>query len=328
MRLMRTNASLRRFAGLGPVLLVAGLSAVAVAAPDNVVPPPAQPADAAKPIDPPAPAMPAIPDAPQPGPEAPAPLAPPPADAGTPPAGVPAFPPPAHVAAPSRVELIPARKLWVEEACEIPAVMQRRSVPVTTLVRVPIVETRRVPLEREIEVPVLATREVPVTAERRVPEYGPVEVPVLESRRVPVDLNIPNPFGCDDWCIHLWDRCEQVESGRQVVQGVTSWRTETIPTGTRTETYVSGYETRKVSEGERLEQVVVGEREEPRVTGWRTETVVVQPARTEARRVCRNLPQERVTVVAAPTTEGAVLAPGTTRVVTEAEFQAALAQAR
>ncbi len=224
------------------------------------------------------------------------------------------------------VKVIPARSEWVVRDVVRPAVMAERSVPVLETVQVPIFETRCVPEFREVEDPVYATREVQDFTERRVPEYGPVEVPVTEQRVEPVTLKLPNPFACDDLCLHLWDRCETVVCGTRTETGIVGWRTERVPF-TRTETYVSGTRKRQVQVGERTETVKVGERGETRQTGWRKETYEAVPAETEQVRECVALPAESVTVVTSGNPAAAQPLPGTTRVMTEDDYRREIAAA-
>jgi hypothetical protein len=227
----------------------------------------------------------------------------------------------------TRVETIPAHRAWVTRDVVHPPVLGERCVPVFETVKVPIVETRAVPEHREIEEPVLSTRQVTDFTERRVPEYGPVDVPVYEKRERPVMLSLPNPFGCDDLCLHLWDKCEMVPVGARTETAVVGWRTERVPFE-RTETFVSGTQKRRVVVGERLETVTVGEREERRQTGWRNEPFEIRPARTESIRECVDRPAETVTVVVSGDPSAATPLPGTTRVVTQAELERGLAMAR
>jgi hypothetical protein len=228
----------------------------------------------------------------------------------------------------TRADVLPARSAWVDRQVDVPAVTEQRCVPVFETVKVPVFEERRVPMTREVEVPVTATREVPVFADRNVPEMGPVEVPILEQRRRPVHLTLPNPFGCDDLDIKLWDRCETVACGTRVEQGVVGWHTERVPAGTRAETYVAGTRKQTIPDGERCETVKVGERDETRQVGFRTETVVLAPARTETVRECVSLPAERVTVVTQGEVANARLEPGTTRALTDEQFRREIADAR
>src|SRR5436189_223439 len=74
-------------------------------------------------------------------------------------------------------------------------------------------EERHVPVTQQVDVPTMGTREVPVTTQREVPDVAPVPVPVYETRKEPVKLRIPNLFGCDDFCLKLWDRCKRVQTG-------------------------------------------------------------------------------------------------------------------
>jgi hypothetical protein len=297
---------------------------------DQPVPPPQAPAQA--PVEP------------QAGPDplpAPAPLAfPAPQPAPLPPAGVvePAFPPPQPPvpeavtqgnlvpAADARIGTLPARKVWQDQPQVVPEVTCEQLVPVFETVKVPVYETRRVPITAERDVPVVGTREVPVFADQRVAEHGPVVVPTYEHRRVPVTLTIPNPFECDDWCLELWDRCECVQNGTRVEQGVVGWRSERVQVGTRAEPVVTGSRKETVTVGERLVQVQVGEREERRQVGTETKLVVLRPATNRTVRVCIEQPAEHVTVVADAQAANAAPIVGTTRVLGESEFRR-LAQA-
>jgi hypothetical protein len=227
-------------------------------------------------------------------------------------------PPPA-----TRVETIPAHRVAVERdvVCR-PAVLGERQVPVYETVKVPVVETRRVPVVTDVQEPVYATREVQAYESRQVPVTGPVEVPVYGSRSKPVSLEFTNPFTCCDVSWHLWDRCETVQVGTRTEQGVVGWRTEQVPV-TRTETYVAETRTRQVQTGERLETVTVGERDEQRCTGWRAEPYEIRPAVTQRTREQVEVPAESVTVVAAASIDGVAALPGTTRVLTEQEFERA-----
>jgi hypothetical protein len=157
-----------------------------------------------------------------------------------------------------------------------------------------------------------------------VPEYGTVEVPVYETRRRPVNLEFTNPFNCCPVSLHLWDKCETVCVGTRPETGVVGWKTESTPV-TRTETYVSGTQTKQVEVGRRLETVPAGEREERRCVGWRTETFEIAPAVTQRVRETVDVPAETVTVVEGDDASRAILAPGTTRVLTDAEFRRATA---
>jgi hypothetical protein len=251
---------------------------------------------------------------------------------------VPVFEPPPVEAAPAshfapaacRVAVLPARMAWVDRSVEIPARTVEQPVPVTETVKVPTFEERRVPEYRDVQVPVYGTREVARFEERAVPRYGAVEVPVLAEVRKPVGFSIWNPFDCVDRCldIHLWDRCETVQTGTVVRHDVVGFDTERIPAGTQTETFVSGFETRRELVGERREAVQVGERDEQRIVGWRTETRVVEPARTATVRECVTLPAEAVTVVNSgdPATTPAIA--GTLRVLSEEDYRRELSAVR
>jgi hypothetical protein len=178
--------------------------------------------------------------------------------------------PAVRVAAPCRVETIPARGQWIER--------QIAHAPVTA----------------ERQVPVTETVAVPVYAPATVPEVRTVEVPRYERRSEPVRLRLPNPFGCDDLDIKLWDRCKCVQTGTELRQEVVN----------------------------RVETVKAGEVAERRVVGWRTETVVVAPARVETvREWVVTTPERRVTV--GPV--GSRPLPGTTEVLTDDQFRAAIA---
>lgn len=227
----------------------------------------------------------------------------------------------------TRVATIPAHEALVENerVCE-PAVMGERQVPIYETVKVPVVETRCVPVLQKVEEPVYATREVQAFEDHQVPVTGPVEVPVYESKKKPVKIEFTNPFTCRPVSWHLWDRCEYVCAGTRTEQGVVGYRTEQTPV-TRTETYVSGTRTREVQVGQRSETVTVGTRDEQRCVGFKSEPYVMRPAVTQHVRERVNVPAETVTVVTAPDATGVAPSPGTSRVLTEKEFQDALASA-
>jgi hypothetical protein len=229
-----------------------------------------------------------------------------------------------------RVAVLPARMAWVDRPVAIPARTALEHVPVFETVKVPTFEERRVPEYRDVQVPVYGTREVARFEERAVPRYGAVEVPVLAEVRRPVGFSIWNPFDCVDRCldIHLWDRCETVQTGTEVRHDVVGFDTERVPAGTATETFVSGFETRRELVGERAETVQTGERDEQRLVGYRTETRVVEPARTSTVRECVWIPAETVTVVSSGDAAQTPALAGTLRVLSEEDYRRELAAAR
>jgi hypothetical protein len=154
-------------------------------------------------------------------------------------------------------------------------------------------QVTRPPVTVDRQVPITETVQVPLYGQATVPEVRAVEVPVYAQRAEPVKLSLWNPFGCEDFEIKLWDTCECVQVGSQVQHQVVN-RVETVPAGT-------------VSQ--------------QRVVGWRTETVVVEPARTETVREPVWTPERTVTV--GPI--GSRPLPGTVEVMTEEQYRAALA---
>jgi hypothetical protein len=237
----------------------------------------------------------------------------------------PAASPPALDPALCRRALIPPTAVWTERQVNVPPQTITRRVPHFETVTVPVMETAQVPEYQEIQVPTYAWRDVPVYEDRRVPVYGPVHVPVYARRSVPVTLSLPNPFGCDDFCIELWDECEEVAVGSTSQTGIVGYETESVLSGTRRERYQSGTETRTVCVGTRPETRQVGEREERRHVGFREEIVVVEPARVDTFRECVQMPERVVTVVPDSAPPSTPPLSGTTEVLTETEYRNALA---
>ena len=160
--------------------------------------------------------------------------------------------------------------------------------------------------------------------------------------------------GYQDETVQCGWRCETYQSGARTEQRFARWRAETVQCGTQSECYVSGSETRKefagyVTEtvqvgtrteryqsgttterqfaGNKVDVVQTGTREEQRLTGYRTETQVVRAASTRTVEETFTVPACRVTVTGAATTAGVAALPGTTRVLTEAEYQQEVAKA-
>ncbi|MDJ0975661.1 MAG: hypothetical protein QNJ98_14460 [Planctomycetota bacterium] len=223
-----------------------------------------------------------------------------------------------------RVEVIPASCTWVEREVQVPAVTRRVCTPVYETVEVPVYERKCTPRFEEVQVPVYAWRDVPVYRTVKKPVYGEKQVPIYREVKTPVTITVWNPFCCECEEIELYERCEKVQVGCETVPAIVGYRDEQVQCGTRKERYVSGHTTRQVRVGNDVEVVQTGVREERRLTGYKTEMVEVRPASTRVVRERVVIPCRRVTVVA-ETAETTAALPGTTEVLTEAEFQTVLA---
>ncbi len=252
------------------------------------------------------------------------------------PAPIPTSPSAANVPAPAadvpspacRVEVIPAHTREVTRQVTHPPVVGERQVPVYAQVDVPTYETRQVPVYETVQVPTYATREVPVYDTVREPVWGEAEVPTFRKVEKPVEIDLWNPFGCDDLTVKLWDTTECVPCGTATQSAVVGWQEHQVQTGTRTESYVSGTTAQQVLTGYRTETTQTGTHPETRQSGWKTESVVLAPARVETVTDRVAVPCERVTVVPDDQLASAVPLPGTTRVIGETELVQTLATAR
>ncbi|MDJ0975660.1 MAG: hypothetical protein QNJ98_14455 [Planctomycetota bacterium] len=236
------------------------------------------------------------------------------------------------------VKVIPERCECVEREVVIPARMGTRSIPVYEDVevpvfksrRVPVYTTRRIPVYEDVEVPCWKVRRVPMYVTRKIPVFEDVEVPVFAAEKYPVTREFVDPCtGCvrtictfDVKVVQCGTRIERRVCGFEEEQVECGWRPERYQDGTRTVKKVVDWKEEQVLCTWRFERYQDGTRTERRRTGVRTETYEICPAQTviEVDRV--TVPCRRVTVVP-DGTEGAVALPGTTEVMTEAEFAAA-----
>jgi hypothetical protein len=226
-----------------------------------------------------------------------------------------------------RVVVIPAHTRTVQKTIvEQPLTCEQR-VPRYKNVDVPIYETRRIPEYERVEQPVYETREVPVYRTERMPVWGEKEVTAYRSERRPLTIEIPNPFGCENPCLELWDRCEQVPDGTRMVRAVVGHETREVQCGTRLERHQIGTREERVLRGYRVETVQTGIRKERRLDGYETRTVVTRAARHRVVREEVPVPCETVTVVSDGSSRDAPLE-GTSRVLTESQLQGVLADVR
>ena len=248
-----------------------------------------------------------------------------------PPAGARAsdeFPPPAPDAATAdgaRIAVIPARTICVEDQVTEPPVRCEQRVPRYETVTVPVYEQKRIPVYESVERPVYETREVPVFKTERVPVWGRKEVPTYRKVKKPVTIKLWRPFACEDACIKLWDKCEDVPDGTKTVDAIVAHEERQVADGTRLERVQVGTKAEEVLVGYRCERVQVGEREERRLVGYENRSVVVAPARQRIVRKRETVAAERVTVVPNGATRDDPL-PGTSRVVTESQYRELLAE--
>jgi hypothetical protein len=202
--------------------------------------------------------------------------------------------------------LAPAVAWAHDDVVAPPAPFPAPPAPVVTA-RVAVIPAHDTWVERRISVPpVTEQRQVPVYETVKVPVHGtltytdsqPVAVPQFQRVRDDVSITLWNPFrGFREFDLTLIPRTKDVHVGDAVVQQPVA----------------------------RSQPVVVGEREEQRLTGWRTETVVVAPARFETVRERVLVPERWITVAASgAAASGTMPLPGTTQVMTEAEYRAAL----
>ena len=226
-----------------------------------------------------------------------------------------------------RIVVVPARTREVTRTIVEPPVTCEKQIPRYTSVEVPVFETRRIPEYEMVEQPVYETREVPVFRTERVPVWGEKEVTNYKAVRKPVTLTIPNPFGCEDPCLELWDRCEKVADGTRTVRAIVDHETREVQCGVRLERHQVGTREEKVLCGYRMETVQTGTRTERRLDGYDTETVVTRAARQRTVTETEHLPCETVTVVPDGSTRDVPLE-GTTRVLTESQLRNVLADAR
>jgi hypothetical protein len=226
-----------------------------------------------------------------------------------------------------RVETIQAYTRQVERIVVDPPRTVERCVPTYEDVSVPVYENRQVPLTATVEVPVYETVEVPVYRTERVPVWGEKQVTAYREVRNPVTIEIYNPFTCDDECIELWDTCEEVPCGTRTVRAIVDYEARQVACGTRLERRLNGTRQEERITGYRNERIQVGERTERRLAGHRTEVVVTCPAQTRVVTACEPVPCESVTVVPDGKTRDQPLA-GTSRILTESEYQTAIISAR
>jgi len=220
---------------------------------------------------------------------------------------------------------------------------------------VPVYEERCAPRYESYEVPVYRTREVPRYAARSVPRYEDVAVPCFATRSVPVTRPVCDPctgetrievcghrtetyqdgtqterrlVGYDSEQVQCGTRRECYQDGTESRQRLAGYDREQVQCGTRDECYASGTRTEQVFVGNRSEVVQTGVRTERRCTGYTTEERVLQPARTDvvSERVVVS-PARRVTVALGVPTAQVQPLPGTREVLTQAEFDAAAAEA-
>lgn len=226
-----------------------------------------------------------------------------------------------------RIEVLPAHVRTVQrQDCEVPVRCLQR-VPIYEPVLVPVYETRQVPVYEDVERPTYETYEVPVYRTERVPVWGEREVPVYRQVKEPVTICLWNPFCCEDAEIELWDRCTSVPCGTQKVQAIVDHEERQVECGTRTERRQTGTTRERVLTGHRCEQVQVGTREVRRFVGCELRDVVTQPAATRTVTECIEVPARSVTVTPDGTRRDEPLA-GSEAVLSESEYQAALAQAQ
>lgn len=225
-----------------------------------------------------------------------------------------------------RVDAIPAHTKVETRTVAVPAVRECKRIPRYETVRVPVYELRRVPVHETVQRPVYESREIPVYRTERVPIWGEKEVTVYKEVRTPVTIEVWNPFQCDDEVIELWDKCEEVPCGTRTVPAIVDYETRRIQCGTRTERIQTGSTAEEVLVGYRCERVKTGETERRHLVGYDTKWVVVEPAREEVVTEVIEMPCEPVTVVPDGTRAESPL-PNTKRVLTEAQFDKAVAAA-
>ena len=241
-------------------------------------------------------------------------------------------------------------------------VYETKCTPEYRTVETPVYETRSVPVYAErcvaryesYEVPVYRTRQVPTYATRSVPRYEDVAVPCYATRCVPVTQPVCDPctgvtrmeicgyrnetyesgsqterrlVGYDSEQYECGSREECYQDGTESRQRLAGYDREQYECGTREECYQSGTRTEQVFVGNRTEVVQTGVRTEQRCTGYTTEERVLQPARSDVVSERFVVPARRVTVaIGVPANEVRPLA-GTSEVLTQAEFDAAVAKA-
>jgi len=127
--------------------------------------------------------------------------------------------------------------------------------------------------------------------------------------------------GCKEETFQCGTRCETYQCGTETRKEFAGYVTERVQVGTRTECYQSGTTTEQRWCGDKTELVQTGTCDEQRFKGWRTECEVVCPARTEQIEEVVWIPASTVTVVAAVAKEDVKPLPGTTSVLTEAEYR-------
>ena len=226
--------------------------------------------------------------------------------------------------------------------------------PVYEVRAVPVYAQRCVPQYVGVEVPVYRTRSVPTYTTRKVARYEDVEVPVFACRQVETTREVCDPCtgeirtevcgyrtenyqsgtrtqrqlaGSDDEQVQCGTRCERYQDGTETRQRLAGYTTEQYESGTRQESYQSGWRTTKVFVRNRTDVVQSGVRTERRCTGYTTEERVIRPARTDVVTERIMIPARRVTVATgAPVDQVQPLA-GTTEVLSQIEYEAALAQA-
>lgn len=232
----------------------------------------------------------------------------------------------ASASASCRVAVIPACCVAIEHEVVVPAVTRRVCTPIYETKTVPVFEIRRTPRYRTVEKPVYAWRTVPVYEAGRTPIWGRQKMLVYREVTSPVLMPVLNPFCCDCRVVKVGEqkRCALVDQGSK--PAIVGYRQESRALGMRREKYVVRTTTERIIEGYDVERVQVGTREARRLKGYHTKLVEIAAASSRVLEQRITLPARRVTVVPPDAVEQALL-PGTSAVLSEAEYDAAVARA-